>query len=64
MNTFMWSHPLTAQHLKIAQNFCNTNVHLIDPIEKVLMCGDRGVGAMAEPATIVRRVLEILFLNS
>eukprot|EP00029_Vermamoeba_vermiformis_P002946 TRINITY_DN13313_c0_g1_i1.p1 TRINITY_DN13313_c0_g1~~TRINITY_DN13313_c0_g1_i1.p1 ORF type:complete len:198 (+),score=56.03 TRINITY_DN13313_c0_g1_i1:84-677(+) len=54
MNTLMYSHKFTAKHLNVLQN--ELNIVIIDAIEKKLMCGDIGVGAMAEVPTIVAAV--------
>lgn len=53
MNTCMWEHPVTAQHLGTLQGW---GVQVIPPIEKVLACGDKGVGAMAEVDAIVAAI--------
>lgn len=50
MNTKMWEHPVTAEQIQILENFGYT---CVPPIEKTLMCGDTGVGAMASVDTIV-----------
>lgn len=58
MNTLMYEHPLTAVHLRLLQDLLGYTV--IPPIEKLLACGDRGIGAMAESkdiAAIVSRVM-------
>lgn len=55
MNTAMWKSPFTARHLAELTGF--PNVFVIDPIAKTLACGDTGIGAMAEPGTIVNKVL-------
>lgn len=54
MNTLMWEHPITAEHLKNLNKF---GYEVIPPVEKVLACGDCGVGAMADIDTIVKAVL-------
>lgn len=54
MNTKMWEHPITAEHL---HKLASWGYKEIAPISKTLMCGDTGIGAMAEIATIVDRVL-------
>ena len=54
MNTLMYSHPLTAQHLDVAQRVLGYEVH--GPIEKRLACGDLGSGAMLEWTDIVELV--------
>ncbi|KAH7730222.1 flavoprotein [Aphelenchoides avenae] len=45
MNTYMWENPLTYQHLKTLKELLLYKE--IPPIEKELMCGDKGYGAMA-----------------
>lgn len=54
MNTLMYLHPLTAQHLDVAQRVLGYEVH--GPIEKRLACGDLGSGAMLEWTDIVELV--------
>jgi phosphopantothenoylcysteine decarboxylase len=54
MNTAMWNSPFTGKHLAVLSEF--PNVHVIDPVEKTLACGDTGIGAMASPKTILRAV--------
>uniref|UniRef100_A0A0N4Z0Y7 Flavoprotein domain-containing protein n=1 Tax=Parastrongyloides trichosuri TaxID=131310 RepID=A0A0N4Z0Y7_PARTI len=45
MNTCMWESMLTVQHLKILKELMRWKE--IPPIQKELMCGDKGYGAMA-----------------
>lgn len=45
MNTAMWNHPMTEEHINRVKSFGYT---LIPPISKKLACADVGVGAMAE----------------
>lgn len=61
MNTCMWNHPITNQQLKIIKQW--GFVSIIDPIIKLLACGDQGVGAMEETKVIANRVKEILMHN-
>lgn len=56
MNTKMYQHPLTSQQLKILKSW---GYHEISVIEKTLICGDTGLGAMAEVPTIVSYVKDI-----
>jgi len=73
MNTLMYEHPLTAEHLRIVREVIGYNV--IGPIGKNLACGDvgecrrtqrriciyilsLGVGAMTEWRDIVNIVVE------
>lgn len=44
MNTAMWEHPATAQHVATLEGW---GARSIPPVAKVLICGDTGVGAMA-----------------
>ncbi|VDP07168.1 unnamed protein product [Soboliphyme baturini] len=45
MNTFMWEHPLTYKQMDVLKNLLGFKE--IPCVEKELMCGDRGYGAMA-----------------
>lgn len=53
MNTRMWEHPITSKQIAILKEW---HYEEIPPISKTLMCGDTGVGAMAEVETIVERI--------
>ena len=57
MNTFMWHQRVTASHLSALRG---RGVVVVDPIEKLLACGDVGVGAMAEVETVVAEALRLL----
>lgn len=57
MNTKMWDHPITSQHISILESWGYT---LVPCIAKTLMCGDTGIGAMAEVQTIIQHVLDKL----
>ncbi|KAJ2934451.1 hypothetical protein H1R20_g2587, partial [Candolleomyces eurysporus] len=52
MNTLMYEHPLTAEHLRIVKDVIKYNV--VGPIGKALACGDIGIGAMSEWHDIVQ----------
>jgi phosphopantothenoylcysteine decarboxylase len=60
MNTLMWEHPFTAKQLQTLQEL---GVSTILPIEKTLVCGDTGSGAMADVDTIVSEVLKTFSSN-
>jgi phosphopantothenoylcysteine decarboxylase len=76
MNTLMWEHPLTRRHLRAlaepplapsdpdslmsAINALPGPWRIVPPISKRLACGDVGVGAMAEVATVVETVHRVL----
>ncbi|XP_005393579.1 PREDICTED: phosphopantothenoylcysteine decarboxylase isoform X1 [Chinchilla lanigera] len=57
MNTAMWEHPVTAQQVGQLKAFGYTEVPCV---AKKLVCGDQGLGAMAEVETIVDKVKEVL----
>ncbi|KAH9996140.1 flavoprotein [Russula compacta] len=56
MNTLMYEHPLTAQHIRTIREVIE--YHVVGPISKGLACGDVGVGAMVEWRDIVASVVE------
>ena len=41
MNTLMYEHPLTAQHLRVVQEV--VKYHVVGPVGKGLACGDVGM---------------------
>lgn len=55
MNTLMYEHPLTAQHVRTIKEVIG--YHVVGPISKGLACGDVGVGAMVEWRDIVSNVV-------
>uniref|UniRef100_A0A914HHF5 Phosphopantothenoylcysteine decarboxylase n=1 Tax=Globodera rostochiensis TaxID=31243 RepID=A0A914HHF5_GLORO len=58
MNTAMWDNPLTYQHMKTLKELLLYRE--IPTIEKELMCGDKGYGAMAS----VQMIASIIALSS
>ncbi|KAI4528020.1 flavoprotein [Schizophyllum commune] len=56
MNTLMYEHPLTAEHLRIVREVVEYEV--VGPIGKTLACGDVGLGAMTEWQDIVQTVVD------
>ena len=40
MNTHMWDHPFTARQLQLLQQ--ELGYHILEPVAKLLACGDRG----------------------
>lgn len=61
MNTMMYTHPITEVQISTLQKW---GFHLVAPIEKTLMCGDTGTGAMAEVDTIIEHVIKVLSYSS
>merc|ERR1712087_511224 len=57
MNTVMWKHRVTAQHVSTLREW---DVIIVDPVAKELACGDVGVGAMASPTNIAQMVQQTL----
>ena len=62
MNTFMYTHPITAKQLAIISS-PEFGIDVLKPVEKILVCGDIGMGGMREWTDIVdilrRKVLAI-----
>jgi len=56
MNTLMYEHPLTAEHLRVVRDV--VKYHVVGPIGKNLACGDVGLGAMTEWKDIVQIVVD------
>ncbi|KIJ62561.1 hypothetical protein HYDPIDRAFT_93825 [Hydnomerulius pinastri MD-312] len=61
MNTLMYEHPLTAEHIRIVREVVRYNV--VGPIGKRLACGDIGLGAMTEWRDVVGIVVEKMELQ-
>ncbi|MBI2064925.1 MAG: phosphopantothenoylcysteine decarboxylase [Candidatus Yanofskybacteria bacterium] len=55
MNTHMWDHPATKEHLDTLMRWY-PHLTIVNPINKLLECGDVGIGAMAEVHQIVEEV--------
>ena len=54
MNTFMYEHPITETQERFLRE--TLNVKVLATVEKTLMCGDVGKGAMASVDTILEAV--------
>lgn len=57
MNTRMWNHPITTSQVSQLKEWGYIEIPCIS---KTLMCKDVGLGAMAEPETIVDSVKKYL----
>jgi phosphopantothenoylcysteine decarboxylase len=55
MNTQMWLHPVTGKQVELLTSWGFT---LVPCVEKTLVCGDSGFGAMAHLETIVEKTLD------
>jgi phosphopantothenoylcysteine decarboxylase len=62
MNTQMYTHPITAHHLSMIKAHL-PYIKVINPIEKILACGDVGMGGMAEWGDVVGKVVRELHLR-
>ena len=56
MNTDMWNHPLTDTQLTVLRAW---GVKIIAPIEKILACKEKEIGAMEKPDKICEIVSDI-----
>jgi len=65
MNTGMWYHPLTKNHIDTIRSFSkdDTGVVIVEPGVKILACGEVGVGALAELDLIIHAVTDCLMNN-
>ncbi|XP_014678218.1 PREDICTED: phosphopantothenoylcysteine decarboxylase-like isoform X1 [Priapulus caudatus] len=59
MNTFMWEHPITKFQIDKLTNWGFVEVPCI---EKTLVCGDKGLGAMAEVNVIAEKIQKNMYL--
>jgi phosphopantothenoylcysteine decarboxylase len=57
----MWEHPVTTTHIATLKNWGYTEVPCI---AKTLICGDTGLGAMAEVTNIVDTIYETLKIHN
>ena len=56
MNTRMWTNPAVQRNLSLLRSDLGRRLTVVDPVEKLLACGEWGVGAMAEPTTIFETI--------
>lgn len=57
MNTYMWNHPVTLPQINLLETWGYTVIY---PISKKLVCGDTGVGAMADIDSLERTILDLI----
>jgi phosphopantothenoylcysteine synthetase/decarboxylase len=55
MNTEMWFHPVVQRNLEWVAAM--DRYSLIPPVEKVLACGDVGLGGLPDPQVILTAIL-------
>ena len=61
MNTLMFENPITDIQLQFLKD--KLSVKVLPTVEKVLVCGDKGLGAMASLETICAEVVNALQLK-
>lgn len=59
-NTHMWEHPVTDKHIARFRGFSSHNNRVVPPQDKMLACGTKGMGAMANVNEIAGIVKEML----
>jgi len=57
MNTYMWNHPVTLPQVNLLETWGYTVIY---PISKKLVCGDTGIGAMADIDCLERTILGLI----
>ncbi|RPB18914.1 flavo protein [Terfezia boudieri ATCC MYA-4762] len=62
MNTFMWQHPMTEDHMNELRNRFRW-VHVLEPAEERLACGGAGTGAQTQWWEVVRYLVQELGLK-
>ncbi len=63
MNTLMWKHPATQQHLEQLTRW-HTALTIIPPIAKQLACGDYGPGALADIGDIIKQLNDCAHMHT
>eukprot|EP00922_Rhytidocystis_sp_ex-Travisia-forbesii_P013939 GHVS01020787.1.p1 GENE.GHVS01020787.1~~GHVS01020787.1.p1 ORF type:complete len:233 (-),score=49.02 GHVS01020787.1:425-1123(-) len=58
MNSYMWSHPLTAPQIKILTDVLK--IVVVQPVEKYLVCGDYGIGGLEKSDSVASRIIDAL----
>ncbi len=53
MNTQMWQHPAMVRNMGVLRGDLGARLVEVGPVAKLLACGDWGMGAMAEPESIL-----------
>ncbi|CAD2089317.1 phosphopantothenoylcysteine decarboxylase, putative [Plasmodium vinckei lentum] len=57
MNTYMFNHPITKHQLDIISSW---GIKIIPPIEKILACGEYGMGALPNIEDVVKEIVECM----
>ncbi|CAN6632074.1 hypothetical protein TRVA0_013S01882 [Trichomonascus vanleenenianus] len=59
MNTHMYTNPMTKKHITMLKEECPW-IEVLKPVEKVLVCGDIGMGGMREWTDVVETLVQRL----
>ncbi|GAB65240.1 phosphopantothenoylcysteine decarboxylase [Plasmodium cynomolgi strain B] len=57
MNTYMYDHPITREQLK---RITSWGVKVVEPVEKLLACGDYGIGALPPVEDVVEKIVQYI----
>ncbi|CDO63929.1 flavoprotein, putative [Plasmodium reichenowi] len=57
MNTYMYNHPITKQQLDIISLW---GMKVVNPIEKILACGEYGMGALPHVENVVFEIMKYI----
>lgn len=60
MNTRMWNHPAVQRNLARLRSDHSPALHEVGPQEKLLACGETGMGAMAEPGDVFGLIVSLV----
>lgn len=59
MNTDMWEHPLTQEHLNVLAKR-HSRIKIVQPVSKMLACGVEGIGALAPAESVLSEINDLL----
>jgi len=60
MNTRMWTHPAVRRNLETMRGEMGVSYRQVGPVDKLLACGEEGMGGMASPEEIVAQIQAVL----
>ncbi|SCA48651.1 phosphopantothenoylcysteine decarboxylase, putative [Plasmodium ovale] len=60
MNAYMYNHPVTQVHTNTITSW---GVKVVEPVEKILACGEYGMGALPNVDDVTREIVECLKMS-
>ncbi|SBT32871.1 phosphopantothenoylcysteine decarboxylase, putative [Plasmodium ovale wallikeri] len=60
MNSYMYNHPVTKVHTNTITSW---GIKVVNPVEKILACGEYGMGALPNVDDVTREIVECLKLS-